>query len=108
MKKFMNSAMLAIVGLMMSAPMAFASEGGGEGGGIAPLIGLGCVVGLGIAAGGCGIGMGHTVNGAVNAMARNPGFYQRIFTNMMIGLALIEGFVIYTLVVAFMFMFMGL
>lgn len=69
------------------------------------LIGLGSVIGLGLAAGGCGIGMGQTVNGAVGAMSRNPGAYGKIFLNMMIGLALIEGFVIYTLVIVFLFMY---
>jgi F0F1-type ATP synthase membrane subunit c/vacuolar-type H+-ATPase subunit K len=38
-------------------------------------------------------------------MARNPGLYGRIFLNMLIGLALIEGMVIYTLVVALLMLF---
>ncbi|MBI4665039.1 MAG: ATP synthase F0 subunit C [Nitrospinae bacterium] len=68
-------------------------------------IALGAVVGLGLAAGGGGIGMGNAVSGAVNAMARNPGFYGRIFTNMLIGLALIESLVIYTLVIVLLLLY---
>ncbi len=94
------------IAVFVAAPMAFASEGAAAGGGgMSAMLGLGCVIGLGIAAGGCGIGMGNTVSGSVNAMARNPGFYPKIFMNMMIGLALIEGFVIYTLVIVFLFMY---
>ncbi|MFQ5559188.1 MAG: ATP synthase F0 subunit C, partial [Nitrospinota bacterium] len=63
------------------------------------LIGLGCVLGLGIAAFGGGIGMGNAVNGALNGIARNPGASGKITTTLLIGLALIESLVIYALVV---------
>ncbi|MBI5816391.1 MAG: ATP synthase F0 subunit C [Nitrospinae bacterium] len=101
--------------VMFIAPMAFAqhepaaaaASAGSEGRyeGFYSYIALGCVVGLGLAAAGGGIGMGSAVSGAVNAMARNPGFYGRIFTNMLIGLALIESLVIYTLVVVLLLLY---
>lgn len=96
--------------VMVFAPMAFAAAGVAEGSegryaGFYSYIALGCVVGLGFAAAGCGIGMGSAVSGAVNAMARNPGFYGKIFMNMMIGLALIESCIIYTLVVVLLLLF---
>lgn len=101
---------LVFLAVMAFAPMAFAAEGGAAGGeeryaGFFSYIALGCVVGLGLAAGGGGIGMGAAVSGAVNAMARNPGFYGRIFTNMLIGLALIESLVIYTLVIVLLLLY---
>ncbi len=107
MKRIITGAgLFTVLALVLMAPDAFASEGGAaSGGGMLSMLGLGCVIGLGIAAGGCGIAMGNTVNGSVNAMARNPGFYGKIFMSMMIGLALIEGFVIYTLVIVFLFMY---
>ena len=108
--KYRVAALLVFMAVMVFAPMAFAAEGVAEGSegryaGFFSYIALGCVVGLGLAAGGCGIGMGSAVSGAVNAMARNPGFYGRIFTNMLIGLALIESLVIYTLVVVLLLLF---
>ena len=112
--KFRVAALLVFLAVMVFAPMAFAAEEAAEGAvkyaegryaGFFSYIALGCVVGLGLAAGGGGIGMGAAVSGAVNAMARNPGFYGRIFTNMLIGLALIESLVIYTLVVVLLLLF---
>jgi len=109
-KKHLVAALLVFVAVMVFAPMAFASEGaavGSEGryAGFFSYIALGCVLGLGLAAAGGGIGMGAAVSGAVNAMSRNPGFYGRIFTSMLIGLALIESLVIYTLVVVLLLLF---
>lgn len=108
MKRIITGAgLFTVLALVLMAPDAFASEGSASAGGtgILSMLGMGCVIGLGIAAAGGGIAMGNTVNGSVNAMARNPGFYGKIFTSMMIGLALIEGLVIYTLVIVFLFMY---
>jgi len=109
-KKHRIAGLLIFMAVMVIAPLAFASEGGSAGGegryaSFFSYIALGCVVGLGLAAGGGGIGMGNAVSGAVNAMARNPGFYGKIFTNMLIGLALIESLVIYTLVVVLLLLY---
>ncbi len=103
--------LIGFMAIVLAPALGFASDGaaiaGGEGryAGFFSYIALGCVVGLGLAAGGAGIGMGNAVSGAVNAMARNPGFYGRIFTNMLIGLALIESLVIYTLVVVLILLY---
>ena len=94
----------ALLTLVLPATAAFASEGGGGGGSMAYMA-LGCVVGLGLAALGGGIGMGNAISGALTAMARNPGFYQRLFPNMLIGLALIESLVIYTLVIVLILLY---
>lgn len=102
--------LLAVLAVMAIAPAAFAEEaaaaaGASHGSGALSYMALGCVVGLGLAALGGGIGMGHAISGALSAMARNPGFYQRLFPNMLIGLALIESLVIYTLVIVLILLY---
>lgn len=54
-----------------------------------------------IASSGCGIGMGHCVGGALNAMARQPDLYGKLQIVMFIGLAFIESLTIYALVISF-------
>ncbi len=66
---------------------------------------LGAPIGLGAAAAGGGIGMGHVVNGTVLSTARNPGLGGKLMTLMMIGLAMIEAQVIYTLVIVLLLLF---
>lgn len=58
------------------------------------------VVGLGIAALGGGIGMGHAAAAAISGTARNPALGSKLQTTMFIAIALIEAQVIYTLVFA--------
>ena len=57
-------------------------------------------VGLGIAALGGAIGMGHTAAATILGTARNPGLSSKLLTTMFIALAMIEAQVIYTLVIA--------
>lgn len=59
-------------------------------------------IGLGIAAAGGGMGQGKTAASAVEGIARNPGAAGQIRTAMILGLALIESLVIYSLVISFM------
>ncbi|MCE3038092.1 F0F1 ATP synthase subunit C [Helicobacter anatolicus] len=61
---------------------------------------LAAVVGLGIAALGGAIGMGHTAAATISGTARNPGIGGKLFSTMFIALAMIEAQVIYTLVFA--------
>ncbi len=56
---------------------------------------------LAIAAAFGALGQGKAISASVEAMARQPEAGGRIFTSMIIGLALIETLVIYTLVIAF-------
>ncbi len=106
MKK-LNLFVLALLALVAAAPAAFAQEAasGGQSSGALTYMALGCVVGLGLAAYGGGIGMGNAISGALSAMARNPGIYQRLFPSMLIGLAMIESLVIYTLVVVLLLLY---
>ena len=57
--------------------------------------------GLAIAAFGGALGQGTAAKAALEGIARNPGASGKIFTPMILGLALIESLVIYSLLVAF-------
>ena len=57
-------------------------------------------VGLGLAALGGAIGMGHTAAATIAGTARNLGLGGKLMTTMFIALAMIEAQVIYTLVIA--------
>ena len=57
---------------------------------------------VGIAAFGGALGQGRAAAAALDGIARNPSASDKIFTPMIIGLALIESLVIYALVVFFM------
>ena len=57
-------------------------------------------IALGIAAFGGALGQGKTAAAALEGIARNPGAQNKIFTPMILGLALIESLVIYAFVIA--------
>jgi F-type H+-transporting ATPase subunit c len=63
------------------------------------LIGAGLAISL--AAAGGGIGQGRAGAAALDGIARNPGASGKIFTPMILALALIESLVIYALLIAF-------
>lgn len=85
---------LLLVGL--ASPL-FAAEGELTNFGLA----IGAGAAIGIAAFGGALGQGRAVAMALEGIARNPNAADRIFTPMIIGLALIESLVIYGLVIAF-------
>lgn len=108
MRKVLSLAALTLVALSLMAPLALAAEGA------APsdaklsyyaLATLGCAVGIGLAALGTGIGMGHGLRGATEGTARNPGVSGKIMTTLIIGLAMIESLAIYALVVVLIVFF---
>ena len=91
--------LLLFIGLMaVGAPLYAAEYGEMATFGIA----LGAGLAIGIAALGGGIGQGMAMRGALEGIARNPNATDKIFTPIIIGLALIESLVIYGLVVPFM------
>lgn len=65
-------------------------------------IALGAGLAISLSALGGGIGQGIAVAAALEGIARNPNASDKIFTPMIVGLALIESLVIYGLVIAFM------
>ena len=99
MKRFVSRA-VTFLSTFLIASMAFASDGGATGTGGYIAVGAGLAVGL--AALGGGIGQGNAANGALGGIARNPGAAGKLFTPMILGLALIESLVIYSLVISFM------
>ena len=63
---------------------------------------IGAALAVGLAALGGGIGQGRAAGMAVEGISRNPQAYNKIFTPMILGLALIESLVIYGAVIAFL------
>lgn len=66
---------------------------------------LAAVLGMGIAAGLGGIGQGIATAHSADGLARNPGAANSIRTLVILGLALIESLVLYTLVIAIIVIF---
>lgn len=62
---------------------------------------LGAALAVSIAAFGGALGQGKTAATALEGIARNPAASDKIFTPMIIGLALIESLVLYGFVIAF-------
>jgi len=58
-----------------------------------------------IGAAGAGVGIGLSVQGALEGMARNPDASGSLMVNMILGIAFSEAIAIYCLVIAFMMMF---
>ena len=64
---------------------------------------FGAAVGAGLAAIGAGIGIGRIGGQAMDAMARQPEVMNKLFTNMIVAAALIEGVALFAAVIAFLF-----
>lgn len=94
--------LLFVFVVMMLAAMPVYAQGGSN---VPPQgywsIAIGAGIGLGIAAGLCGIGQGRATGSAVEALARNPGARPGIFIFLLLGLALIESLALYALIIAF-------
>jgi F-type H+-transporting ATPase subunit c len=58
--------------------------------------------GMALAAFGGALGQGKAASTALDGIARNPGAADKLFTPMIIGLALIESLVIYSLLISFL------
>jgi len=87
---------MALAALLLATP-AFADSGSSA----INLVPVGAGLGMGLAAGFCGLGQGKAVGSAVEALARNPGARSQIFTFLILGLALIESLTLFTLVIVF-------
>ncbi|MDF1880040.1 F0F1 ATP synthase subunit C [Sulfurimonas sp. MAG313] len=93
--------MKKIVLLMLAlAATAFANDGDVANQTLKAYSMIAAGVGLGLAALGGAIGMGHTAAATIAGTARNPGLGGKLMTTMFIALAMIEAQVIYTLVIA--------
>ena len=58
-----------------------------------------------IGAAGAGVGIGLSVQGALDGMARNPDASGNLLTSMILGIAFSEAIAIYCLVIAFLMLF---
>ena len=91
---------LVTLALCLVAGPAFAAEGAG--GTVNGLIALAAGLGMGIAAFGVGLGQGRATAAAMESIGRNPNSADRIFTPLILGLALMEALALYTLVIGFL------
>jgi len=87
---------MALAALLLATPV-FADAGST----VLNLVPIGAGLGMGLAAGLCGLGQGKAVGSAVEALARNPGARAGIFTFLILGLAFIESLTLFTLVIVF-------
>ena len=62
-------------------------------------VSIGAALGMGIAAGLCGIGQGNATASATLAVARNPGARPAIFLFLILGLAFIESLALFTFLI---------
>jgi F-type H+-transporting ATPase subunit c len=87
--------------------MAFAGDSAAAAAGMWPFFGIAIAAGfaIGIAALGTGLGMGNAINGAMQGVSRNPEAGGRIFTMLILGLALIESLCIYALLISLLLVF---
>ena len=92
--------LLAVAATSLVANAAMAQEAA-QAGGNNGMIAIGAGIAIGVAALGGALGQGKTAAAALDGIARNPAAQPKIFTPMIIALALIESLVIYALVVAF-------
>ena len=92
--------LFAICGWVLASPaVALAAE---ERGGLTALSGGLGGLGLGIAAFGVGLGQGRATAAAMESIGRNPNSSDRIFTPLVLGLALMEALALYAFVIAFL------
>jgi F-type H+-transporting ATPase subunit c len=100
MIKRVGSVAFAIAVLIMTSPtFALAAEEGGKGWWNG-LIALAAGLGLGLAAFGAALGQGRATAAAMESIGRNPNSADRIFTPLIVGLALMEALALYAFVIA--------
>jgi F-type H+-transporting ATPase subunit c len=107
MKRTFGLGVLTVFAILLSASLAAAAEVAASGSPVdyTKAIVVGCsllVAGFAMALGtiGTALGMGNGLNGATNAVGRNPEAHGKILVTMMVGLAMIESLAIYALVIA--------
>jgi F-type H+-transporting ATPase subunit c len=96
MKK-LQSIFIALAAMCFAVP-AFAQSGGG----VIDMAPIGVGLGMGLAAGLCGLGQGRAVGSTTEALARNPGTRGNLMTFLIIGLAFIESLTLFTFAMIFL------
>lgn len=106
MKKFLTVMMLLGIFVSFSFGIAMAAEEAkGLDSPVKQMVALAAGFGIAIAAFGGALGQGKSIASALDGIARNPGAAGKIVTPMIIGLAMIESLVIYSLVVSLLLIF---
>ena len=88
---------MALAALCFAVP-AFAQSGSA----VTDLAPVGVGLGMGLAAGLCGLGQGRAVGSTTEALARNPGTRPALMTFMIIGLAFIESLTLFTFAMVYL------
>jgi F-type H+-transporting ATPase subunit c len=101
-RKYTFSFLVALL-FVAVASVAFAAEGAAAAGdgSAKTFIALAAGFGIAIASFGGALGQAKAIAAGLEGIARNPSAQNKIFIPMIVGLALIESLVIYTLVIAF-------
>ncbi len=110
MKKLLNKTLTAFAGMSVLASGAATAAPHGNAllppGGLllaqTELLGLGAGLAAGLGAIGAGLGIGRIGGSAVEAIARQPEMAGRIFINMILTAALIEGVALFAVIVGVM------
>jgi F-type H+-transporting ATPase subunit c len=96
------SALAAFACAFLLPVVAFAQDKAASGEGDSKMgayIGAGIAMGLAVLGG--GLGQGRAAAAALEGIARNPSAQSKIFTPMLIGLALIESLVLFAVAIAY-------
>lgn len=94
MKSKLLTVLPAVVAFLLISTPAYAQDGSSAN------LGIGIGLAVGLACAGAGIGQGNTGAAAMSGIARNPQASGKIFTPMIIALALMEALGLYGFVVA--------
>ncbi len=87
----LQNVFMAVAALCFAIP-AFAQGGSAT----VDMVPIGVGLGMGLAAGLCGLGQGRAVGSTTEALARNPGTRAGLLMFMLIGLAFIESLTLFT------------
>jgi len=90
--------LFATISVLCFAVPAFAQSGSAA----IDMAPIGVGLGMGLAAGLCGLGQGRAVGSTTEALARNPGTRGQLMTFMIIGLAFIESLTLFTFAMIFL------
>lgn len=91
--------LFSVLSVLFLAAPAFAQDNGN--GMAIGLTSIAAGIGMGIAAGLCGLGQGRATASATEALARNPGARPGILLLLTLGLAFIESLTLFTFVIMF-------
>jgi len=94
------SALLFASVVFLAGSAAFAADGAGGGGSKEMGLAIGAGLAIGLAALGGGLGQGRSASAVLDGIARNPQASGKIFTPMIIALALTESLVLLAWLIA--------